>query len=1050
MTEDKIEQNALEILAQTGWDIVNGPTIGPDGTMERTFSDVVLARRLEIALARLNPTVPAANREEALRQIIRASSTDLLVDNYDFHRLATEGVNVEYRHEDGTVRTAQVQIFDFENPENNDFVAVNQLTVIQDKINRRPDVVLYVNGLPIVVIELKNAADGNASLQSAYNQIQTYKKQISNLFRFNELCIISDGLDARVGTISSPIQRFLAWKTIDGEREAGNIPELDTLIRGMLAKERLLDIVRNFVVFEHDTKDDSSYIKKVAAYHQYWAVNKAVQRTIGASQPHADRRAGVVWHTQGSGKSLSMMFYAGKLITNPQLGNPTIVVVTDRRDLDGQLFSTFAACKDLLRQDPVQAESRKHLRELLARESGGVIFTTIQKFSPEDDEDQLPVLTGRTNVIVMADEAHRSQYGLQARVKINEETNEAKTLYGNAKHMRDALPNASYIGFTGTPIERDDRSTPAVFGDYVDIYDIQQAVEDGATVPIYYESRLVDLGMDEATKEWLDKEVEDLLEGEEVSRQDMLKAEYAQKEAIVGNTERLRLIAKDIVEHFENRLSSLEGKGMIVTMSRQIAAELYEEIIALRPKWHDNDDERGAIKVVVTGSATDSLKLQQHIRNKDRLKTIEKRIKSFDDELKLVIVCDMWLTGFDVPSMHTMYLDKPLKGHNLMQAIARVNRVFPGKDGGLVVDYLGVAAALRDALETYTQSGGKGTQTLDIEKAVEELKRRYEIVRDLFYGFDYKRYFSAPTNEQLQIILDAQEHILSVDNGEKRLRQHVTELSKAFALAVPDPSALAIREEVAFFQAIKVRLDKITESIRGGVTDEEYRMALKQIVDKAIAPIGVVDVFAAAGLDKPELTILSDEFLAEIRGMERKNLAVEALQKLLNNEVRVRFSRNIVKSEEFSEMLQAALVSYKNGTIEAAQVIEELIAIAHKLRDNDNREEVQGLNEDERLFYDALAVNDSALEVMENDQLRNLARILVEQVRNDVSIDWQYRDTAQAKLRVNVKKTLSKYGYPPDQQALATQLVLEQAKSYGDAWNKKGAYRLDGGADLVD
>lgn len=1050
MTEDKIEQNALEILAQVGWEIVNGPTIGPDGTMERTFSDTVLKRRLEIALARLNPDIPADNRDEALRRIIRVSSADLVADNYDFHKLLTDGVDVEYRHEDGSIRTTQVRIFDFENPENNDFVAINQLTVVQDKINRRPDVVLHVNGLPLVVIELKNAASSEADLQSAFDQIQTYKQQISGLFRFNELCVISDGLDAKVGTISSPIQRFLAWKTVDGEREAGNVPELDTLIHGMLTKERLLDIVRNFVVFEQDSKNDSNYIKKVAAYHQYWAVNKAVQRTVDASQPEADHRAGVVWHTQGSGKSLSMMFYAGKLVTDKRLGNPTIVIVTDRRDLDGQLFDTFAACKELLRQDPVQAESRKHLRELLSRESGGVVFTTIQKFSPEDEEDKLPVLTDRTNVIVIADEAHRSQYGLQARVKIDEETSEAKTVYGNAKYMRDALPNASYIGFTGTPIERDDKSTPAVFGSYIDIYDIQQAVEDKATVPIYYESRLIDLGMDEATKQWLDKEVDDLLEGEEMSRQDQLKAEHAQKEAIVGNAERLKLIAKDIVEHFENRLSSIEGKGMIVTMSRQIAAELYEKIIELRPEWHDNDDERGVIKVIITGNATDPLKLQQHIRSKDRLKTIEKRIKNFDNELKLVIVCDMWLTGFDVPSMHTMYLDKPLKGHNLMQAIARVNRVFPGKEGGLVVDYLGVAAALRDALETYTQSGGKGTQTLNVEDAVAEMKKRYEIVCGLFHGFDYKRYFSASTGEQLQIILDAQEHVLSIDDGEKRLRQHVTELSKAFALVVSHEEALKIREEVAFFQAIKARLDKVTESTRGGVTDEEYRMALKQIVDKAIAPIGVVDVFAAAGLDKPELTILSDEFLAEIRGMERKNLAVEALQKLLNDEVRVRFGKNVVKSGEFSEMLQAALVSYKNGTIEAAQVIEELIAIAHKLREEDNREEVQGLNEDERLFYDALAANGSALEVMKNDQLRDLARVLVEQVRKDASVDWQYRDTVQAKLRVNVKKTLHKYGYPPDQQVLATQLVLEQAKAYGDELSKNESYRAGGGASLLD
>jgi len=1046
MTEDKIEQGMLDTLAQLGWDIINGPTIGPDGTMEREHVDVVLNRRLDLTLARLNPDIPANNREEALKRVVRTSSDDLLIDNNDFHKLLVEGIDIEHRHDDGSLRTTPVRLFDFDSPENNDFVAVNQLTVVQDGVNRRPDIVLYVNGLPLVVIELKNAADAKANLQAAYNQVQTYKKQISGLFRFNELCVISDGLDARVGTVTAPFERFMAWKTIDGEKEVSIVPELETLTRGMFDKSRLLDIIRNFIVFERDSKDESEVVKKVAAYHQYWAVNKALTRTVDVAKPDADHRAGVVWHTQGSGKSLSMMFYAGKLIPDPALSNPTIVIVTDRNDLDGQLFGTFSACKDLLRQDPVQAESRKNLRELLDRESGGVIFTTIQKFSPEGEEDTLPALSERTNIVVIADEAHRSQYGLKARVR----DSDSKLVYGNAKYMRDALPNASYIGFTGTPIEREDRSTPAVFGDYIDIYDVQRAVEDKATVPIYYESRLIDLGMDESTKKWLDKEVDDLLEDEEMNRQDRLKAEYAQKEAIVGNGERLNLVAKDIIEHFENRLSALEGKGMIVAMSRQIAAELYEKIIKHRPNWHDNDDEEGTIKVVVTGSATDELLLQQHIRSKDRLKVIEKRIKDINDELKLVIVCDMWLTGFDVPSMHTMYLDKPLKSHNLMQAIARVNRVYPGKEGGLVVDYLGVAAALRDALETYTESGGNGKPTLDINEAVAEMKRRYEIVRDLFHGFDYMKYFDADTQQQLQTILDAQEHILSVADGEKRLKQHVTELSKAFALAIPHPDALELREQVAFFQAIKARLDKISERDKGGPSDSEYRMALKQIVDKAIAPVGVVDVFAAAGLDKPNLSILSDEFLAEVRGMERKNLAVEALQKLLNDEVKVRFGRNVVKSGEFSEMLQAALTSYKNGTIEAAQVIEELIAIAHKLRENDDREEVAGLSEDEVLFYDALVANGSAKEVMEDDKLRDLARMLVLQVRNDATIDWQYRDTVQARLRVNVKKVLNKYGYPPDQQALATSLVLEQAKAYGDQWSKDTTQDPTGGASLLD
>lgn len=1041
MTEDKIEQEMLEILAQIGWDVVYGPAIGPDGdSAERQYEDVVLQDTLRHSLAKINPSLPQATINEAAKRIVRSVSNDLLEDNRQFHALLTNGIDIETRAPDsGELRTVNLKLIDTDNVTNNDFVAVNQLTVVQDGVNRRPDVVLYVNGLPLVLVELKNAADSKADLSAAYNQIQTYKKQISGLFRYNELCVISDGLDAKVGTLTAPFERYMAWKTIDGQHEAGNTPQLETLTRGMFDKARLLDIIKNFIVFEQDSKDDSNYAKKVAAYHQYWAVNKALARTVQSAKPDADHRAGVVWHTQGSGKSLSMMFYAGKLIASQELGNPTIVIVTDRNDLDGQLFATFSNCKELMRQNPVQAESRKQLRELLSRESGGVIFTTIQKFSPEGEEDTLPTLSARTNIIVMADEAHRSQYGLKARVR----DTDAKLVYGNAKYMRDALPNASYIGFTGTPIETEDKSTPAVFGDYIDIYDVQRAVDDKATVPIYYESRLVDLGMDETTKQWLDREVDDLLEGEEMTRQDKLKAEYAQKEAIVGNSQRLELIAKDIIEHFEKRLETLEGKGMIVTMSRHIAADLYEKIVSLRPDWHSSEDNKGAIKVVITGSASDPEQLQPHIRNKDRQKVIEKRIKNIDDELKLVIVCDMWLTGFDVPSMHTMYLDKPLKGHNLMQAIARVNRVYPGKDGGLVVDYLGVAGALRDALETYTVSGGKGQPALDVSEAVAEMKRRHEIVCDLFHGFEYQRYFGAQTGVQLQTILDAQDHILGIENGEKRLRQHVTELSKAFALAMPHPDAVALREEVAFFQAIKARLEKISNHVHGGPTDAEYRMALKQIVDKAIAPQGVIDVFAAAGLKAPNISVLSDEFLAEVRGMERKNLAIAALEKLLKDEVKVRFGKNAIRSDDFSKMLEAALTSYRNGTIEAAQVIEELIDIAKKMKDASDSSATEGLEEDEIAFYDALLANGSAKEVMKDDQLRDLARLLVENVRKNTSIDWTIRASAQARLKVEVKKLLNKYGYPPDQQALATENVLKQAELFAEDWANTQNESLD-------
>lgn len=1046
MTEDQIEQATLETLRKMGWEVSYGPDMLTEVGAERECRETVLQDRLVGALIRLNQGIPASAIEDAMKRLVRVDKPTLLENNHAFHQLLVGGVPVEYRNEQGEAKHGLVQVIDFDAPENNAFLAVNQLTLVQGDYNRRPDIVLFVNGLPLVIIELKNAVDSKADLAAAYRQIQTYTREVSDFFRFNELCVISDGIEATMGTVTSTPERMMPWKTVDGNKEASRVPMLDIMTRGVFDKSRLLDIVQNFTVFERDSKDDTQLTKKVAAYHQYWVVNKALSSTVRASSDQGDQRAGVVWHTQGSGKSLSMVFYTGKLMRSRALHNPTIVVVTDRNDLDGQLFDTFSACRELLGEDPQQAETRNELRRFLDRNAGGIIFTTIQKFSPEDEEDTLPVLTDRRNVIVMADEAHRSQYGLKARVR----QSDAQLVYGYAKYMRDALPGASYIGFTGTPIESEDRSTPAVFGNYVDIYDVKQAVEDGATVPIYYESRLVDLNMDEGTRRWLDQEVDELLEGEELTRQDKLKAEYAQKEAIVGNGERLNTIALDIIEHFEARQSALEGKGMIVTMSRNIAVDLYEKIAAYRPDWHSDDDASGKIKVIITGSASDPGHLQPHIRNKKRIKIIEKRIKNPNDPLEIVIVCDMWLTGFDVPNMHTMYLDKPLKGHNLMQAIARVNRVFPGKDGGLVVDYLGVAAALRDAVADYTQSGGEGVPQLDIAEAVAQMKMRYEIVRDLFEGFDYMRYFDSSTHEQLQTLLDAEEYILGIADGEKRLRQHVLELSKAFALAMPQPDALAIREQVAFFQAVKSRLEKMTGR-SGGVTDEEYRTALKQIVDKAIAPIGVVDVFAAAGLDKPEISVLSDEFFAEIRNMERKNLAAEALQKLIHDEIQAKFARNAVKNAKFSEMLQQALTRYRNGTIEAAQVIEELISIGKDVRQSVDEGQVEGLSEDEILFYDALVENGSAKEVMGDDTLREIAKLLVEQVRRDASVDWQLRKSVQAKLRINVKKTLAKYGYPPDQQALATDLVLEQAKIYGGEWSSRDSrHNQFGGASIVD
>lgn len=1030
MTENKIEQNALEILRSLGYTVFFGPDIGPEGSGERkSYKELVLVKRLREALARLNPQIPGTALDEAVGKVCRSTGTTLLLDNKDFHTLLSSGIAVEYRDAAGEIKADLVRLFDFDTPGQNEFLAINQYTVIEGEINRRPDVLLFVNGIPLVLIELKNATDVKANLKAAFQQIQTYKREIPSLFRFNELCVISDGLDARLGTVSANLERFMTWKTVDGEKEVGNVPMLEVLLRGVCAPERLMDIVRNFIVFERNDSE-KSFIKKIAAYHQYWAVNKAMQSTLVATQ--GDHRAGVVWHTQGSGKSLSMVFYTGKLIGSLQLANPTILVVTDRNDLDGQLFDTFANCNDLLRQNPVQAESRAHLRELLDREAGGVIFTTIQKFYPEEGESAFPVLTTRSNVVVMADEAHRSQYGFTAHIR---ETDGAM-VYGNAKYMRDALPQASYIGFTGTPIEFEDRSTPAVFGNYIDIYDIKQAVEDKATVPIYYESRMIDLGMDAEAREWLDTEMDALLEGEDLDRQQRLQAEWAQKEAIVGNGGRLELVAKDIIKHFEARQEAIDGKGMIVTMSRRIACDLYERIIALRPEWRGDTDDTGYIKVIVTGSAADEEQIQKHVRSKDRLKALAARMKKADSDLKLVIVCDMWLTGFDVPNMHTMYLDKPLKGHNLMQAIARVNRVYPGKEGGLVVDYLGVARAMREALETYTLSKGRGELVLDIAEAVALMKTKFEIVEQMYHGFQYKRYFTEETGKQLQIILDAQEHILSQPEGEKRYKQHVLELSKVFALAMPRPEAVELREQVAFFQAVKARLEKM-EAGGGGPTDADYRDAIRQIVDKAIAPVGVVDIFEAAGLDKPEFPILSDEFLAEIQGMQRKNLAVEALNRLLNDEIKGRFARNAIKLAKFSELLQNALERYKNGTIEAAQVVEMLVELAKEMRAEVGAGEEMGLSAAEKAFYDALIENGTALDVMGDDKLKSLAQLLVRRVQSTISVDWQYREPAKARLRVEVKKLLNEFGYPPDQQAVATKLVLEQATLFADDWSKR-------------
>lgn len=1013
MTEEKVEQEALKILQSLGWEVLNGPEIGPEGTGERKYDEVVLRRRLAEATAKINPHLLAAAIEEVAKKVTRHHDPEMLLDNHQFHSQLTDGVTVEYRTEGGEVRTEQAQLFDFNDPANNEFVAINQFTVINGEYHRRPDIVLFVNGLPLGIIEIKDPTSETASLKSAYNQLQTYETESQPLFRFNALEIITDGIDAELGTISATYERFTAWKSIEGEKDHQGVPMLEVLLKGVCNKDRFLDIIRNFIVFEKDKQQ--GFIKKIAGYHQYWAVQKALASTVKSIRPGSDHRIGVVWHTQGSGKSLSMVFYAGKLVANPELKNPTIVVVTDRNDLDGQLSDTFKNCSDLLRQTPVQAESCNHLKELLYRESGGIIFTTNAKFFPPSGEE-FPLLSDRENIIIIADEAHRSQYNF---------------IDGFAKHIRSALPNASFIGFTGTPIESEDRSTPAVFGDYIDVYDIEQAVKDGATVPIYYESRLVELDIDPGMRAQIDQEFSELTEGEELDRQDELKARWAQAEAVVGNAQRIERIASDIVEHFENRLSAIDGKGMIVTMSRRIAVDLYQAIVALKPEWAGENDKEGIVKVVMTGSASDPLEWQPHIRTKERRRELADCFKDPTSSVKLAIVCDMWLTGFDAPSLHTMYLDKPLKGHNLMQAIARINRVYKDKPGGLVVDYLGVAAALREALQVYTVSGGKGRPTLDQHEAVMVMKEKLEQLRDMFHEFNYRRYFNADTKAQMQLLLDAQEFVLREEDGEKNFKQYILELSKAFALAVPHIEALAVREEVAFFQAVRARLAKIIEK---GRTDEDFGLAIKQIVDKAIAPAGVVDIFSAAGIERPDISILSDEFLAEIRGMERKNLAVEALKRLLDGEIKAKFSKNAVKLGSFSEMLEKAITRYRNNAIEAAQVIEELIQIAREIKSSEEEVSKLGLSLDEIAFYDALAQNGSAKAVMGDDKLRELARALVARVRSNITVDWTIRENAQARLRVEVKRLLREYGYPPDQEKIATDLVLVQASLFGEEW----------------
>ena len=1042
ITEADVEQAALDWLSGLGWQVAHGPDIALDTSIaERDdYSQVVLERRLRDALADLNPSLPADALGDAHRKLTRPEGSTLEARNRAFHRMLVSGVDVEYRAAGGRVRGNQVRVIDFDEPASNDWLAVNQFTVTENRSTRRPDVVLFVNGLPLGVIELKNPADEDATIWSAWKQLQTYKAELPTLFSMNEALMVSDGTEARIGTLTAGREWFKPWRTVTGEKLAdSHMTELQVMLEGICSPDRFLALVRDFIVFEDD--GSGALAKKMAGYHQFHAVRVAVDETLRAAELQraskgvvdesrgryesgvkpggdpGDRRIGVVWHTQGSGKSLTMAFYAGAVIREPAMENPTVVVLTDRNDLDDQLFGTFSRCQDLLRQPPVQAENRADLRSKLSVNTGGVVFTTIQKFFPEEKGDTHPTLSERRNIVVIADEAHRSQYDF---------------IDGYARHMRDAMPNASFVGFTGTPIELQDANTRAVFGDYISIYDIQRSVADGATVPIYYESRLAKLSLDEREMPRIDPDFEEVTEGEEVERREKLKTRWAQLEAVVGADKRVKQIAEDIVDHFDQRLEALEGKAMVVCMSRRICIDLYSELMRLRPGWHDGDDGQGAMKVVMTGSASDPLEWQPHIRNKARREALAQRFRDPDDPLRVVLVRDMWLTGFDAPSLHTMYVDKPMRGHGLMQAIARVNRVFKDKPGGLVVDYLGLAQDLKKALATYTESGGTGRTALDQDEAVTVMQEKYEVCCALFHGFDWTRWTTGTPQERLTLLPAAQEHVLAQEDGKERCLNAVRELSQAFALAVPHEETLRIRDDVGFFQAVRAALSKRT--VTDARPEEELDLAVRQIISRAVASEGVIDVFTAAGLDKPDISVLSDEFLAEVQGMPHRNLAVELLQKLLRGEVSTRRRKNVVQARSFSEMLEQTLRRYQNRAIEAAQVIEELIKLARDMREANERGEALGLSEDELAFYDALETNDSAVQMLGDETLRAIAHELVETVRRNVTIDWTLRENVRAHLRVLVRRILRRHGYPPDKQEKATQTVLEQAEVLSEGW----------------
>ncbi len=1025
ITEDQLEQETLGWLADTGYSHSYGLDIAPDGPApeRRNYSQVLLVGRLRAAIDRLNPSVPLEAREDALQQVLNLETPVLLAANQVFHKRLVNGVKVEYQ-QDGETRGDFVRLIDFAEVAANDWLAVNQFSIKGAKHTRRPDIVLFVNGLPLVLLELKNPVDLKADVWKAYDQIQTYKEQIPDVFQYNEILVISDGTEARLGSLSANVERFMAWRTIDGVTldPLGQFNELETLVRGVLAPVYLLDFLRFFVLFE----DDGTLVKKIAGYHQFHAVRSAIEHVVTASRPGGSRKGGVVWHTQGSGKSITMTCFAARVMREAAMENPTIVVITDRNDLDGQLFGVFSLSQDLLREQPVQAETRPDLRAKLAnRPSGGIVFATIQKFMPGEDEDGFPVLSDRHNIVVIADEAHRTQYGFESKFK-----GDAKGYQvGYAQHLRDALPNATFVAFTGTPVSSEDRDTRAVFGDYISIYDMQQARDDGATVAIYFESRLAKLGLKADMLPDIDAEVDELAEDEEDDQQAKLKSRWAALEKVVGAQPRIEQVAADLVSHFEERSKAQTGKAMVVAMSRDICVHLYNAIVALRPEWHDEDPEKGMLKIVITGSASDKPLLRPHIYSKQTKKRLEKRFKDPGDPMQIVIVRDMWLTGFDAPCVHTMYVDKPMKGHNLMQAIARVNRVFKDKQGGLVVDYIGIANDLKQALKEYTASKGRGRPTVDASEAYAVLEEKLDVLRAMLHEFDYSGFLTGGH----RLLAKAADHVLGLDNGKKRFADTALAMSKAFTLCCTLDEAKAVREEVAFFQAVKVLLTKreIGEKKR---TDEERELAIRQIIGSALVSDEVVDIFDAVGLDKPNIGILDDDFLNDIRNLPERNLAVELLERLLEGEIKSRFATNVVQNAKFSELLANVIKRYQNRAIETAQVMEELIAMAKKFKEAMSRGENLGLNADELAFYDALANNEEAVREMGDDILKKIAHELAESLRQNVSVDWSVRDSVRAKLRLMVKRILRKYKYPPSKQEEAVQLVLDQAETLSADW----------------